>query len=478
MDELNKENNGFEPVPEEETVSGGDMPEEETTENTNQPEDIQAETSIELDGGIPITPEEENADPVSEEELCILCGEKPADKSFGENYDLCADCRKSLIKSPLRFSGFLAVLTLFCVSVWGFMFLIGQSNTLMSVMQGDEQFASNHLYQAVASYSQAGNAGWKTGKRMVEAYNKSGYLSGINSTVSTYFYDVNALEEGQKLTFADKAGKSNLNAFWNKDVKAISDEYNAAMKSYQTYYEYIGKYDEQLYYGEITPEEIPFDEVIAKFEAAKAEATAKNDLAFINYCEYYLAYLCGKDSQTQYKYLQEVEVIAPDYGWLYRTPLTELQIAVGDYDKALENCEAIEKANADDVYGEYYRAQIFRMQGDYTAALEKSEELIAGYETSGFYYAYYEGAINAFLLGDYDKAFEYSEFCYNGEYLNEQTANFHALVCKKLGDEAGYEAVVEMLEGYELKISPTIEKYFSGEITAEEMFNESEVAFE
>lgn len=477
MDEFNKENNGLEPVPEE-NISGGDMPEEEVAENTNQPEDIQAETSIELDGGIPITPEEDDAQSADESELCILCGEKPADKSFGENYDLCADCRKSLIKSPLRFSGFLAVLALFCVSVWGFMFLLGQSTTLMSVMDGDEQFDSNNLYSAISSYSSAGNIGWKTAKRMITAYNNSGYLSGINTAVNTYFYDVNALEEGDTLTFADKAGKSNLNAFWNKDVKAVNDEYNAAMTSYQTYYAYLSTYDEQLYYGEIKPEEIPYSQVIAKYESAKGETTAKNDLAFINYCEYYLAYMCGKDSQIQYNYLKEVENIAPDYGWLYRTPLTELQISIGEYDAALENCEAIEAANADDVYGEYYRAQIFRMKGDYQAALEKAEALIADYSNSGFYYAYYEGAIDAFLLGDYDKAFEYSEVCYGGEYLNEQTANFHALVCKKLGDEDGYNAVVEMLESYELKISPTIEKYLNGEITAVEMFNESEVAFE
>ena len=478
MDEFNKENNGLEPVPEEETVSGGDMPEEETAENTNQPEEIQEESTVEPDGGIPITPQEDSAEPVNEEELCILCGEKPADKSFGENYDLCADCRKSLIKSPLRFSGFLSVLALFCAGVWGFMFLIGQANTLMSVMDGDEQMASKHLYSAVSTYSSAGNIGWKTAKRMISAYNDSGYLSGINSAVSTYFYDAESLEEGETLTFADKAGKSNLNAFWNKDVKTIRDNYNAAMTSYQTYYAYLSTYDEQMYYGEITAEDVPYDEVIAQYEAAKGETSDKNDLAFINYCEYYLSYMCEKDSQTQYKYLQEVEAVVPEYEWLYLTPITELQIAVGDYEAALENCDTLEATNADDVYGEYYRAQIYRKKGDYEAALEKAKAMIADYANTGFYYAYYEGAIDAFLLGDYDKAFEYSEVCYGGEYLNEQTANFHALVCKKLGDEDGYNAVVEMLAGYEIEISPTIEKYLNGEVTAEEMFNESEVAFE
>ena len=145
-----KENNGLEPVPEEEDVSGGDVPAAEETENTIQPEEIQ-ETENGEEEGILITPQDDTADePADEAEMCILCGEKPADKSFGENYDLCADCRKSLIKSPMRFSGFLAILMLFCAGVWGLLFAANQANTLMGVLEGDEYAAENRLYTVVS----------------------------------------------------------------------------------------------------------------------------------------------------------------------------------------------------------------------------------------------------------------------------------------------------------------------------------------
>lgn len=476
-----KENNGLEPVPEEETVSGGDAPAEETAENNVQPDEIQEETQNEE--GILITPQDESdEEPATEEEMCILCGEKPADKSFGENYDLCADCRKSLIKSPMRFSGFLAILVLICVGVWGLIFSANQSSTLMGILEGDDFAADNHLYSAISSYSYSGNIGWKTAKRMIHAYNDSGYLSGINSAVTTYFYDATTLEEGDTLTFAEKIGKTNLNAPWNKDIKKIYTDYNDAMAAYQTYYAYLAEYDEQLYYGSITAEDIPYGEVNDKYEAAKKETESVIDRAFIEYCQYYLAFMCGKDLQTQYSYLSKVAEIAPDYEWLYLTPLTEMNVILGNYDEAFKGCDALEAANADDVYGEYYRAQAYRRQGDYDKALEKIEAMVEDYENTQFYYAYYEAAITAFLMGDYDKAFEYSEICYgggtSGVYCNEQTVNFHALVCKKLGDEAGYKAVIEFLKGYEMEISPTVAQYFNGEITAEEIFNEREAAFE
>lgn len=477
-----KENNGLEPVPEEEDVSGGDVPAAEETENTIQPEEIQ-ETENGEEEGILITPQDDTADePADEAEMCILCGEKPADKSFGENYDLCADCRKSLIKSPMRFSGFLAILMLFCAGVWGLLFAANQANTLMGVLEGDEYAAENRLYTAISSYSASGNIGWKTAKRMIDAYNKSGYLSGINSTVTTYFYDASSLEEGDTLTFAEKAGKSDLNAFWNKDIKKIYTDYNDAMAAYQEYYAFISGYDEQLYYGSIAAEDIPYDEVNAKYDAAMNDAESVVEKAFIRYCQYYLAYMCGKDTKVQHGYLAEVAEIAPDYGWLYLTPLTEMNVLLGNYEEALAGCEALEAANADDLYGEYYRAQAYRRQGNYTEALEKCEDMIADYDNSQFYYAFYEAAITAFLMGDYDKALEYSDTCYgggtSGVYLNEQTVNFHALVCKKLGDDDGYNAVVEFLKSYEMEISPTVTQYFNGEVTAEEIFNEREVAFE
>ncbi len=485
MDEF-KEKDSLEAIPEEETVSGGDAPAEEATEEAENKIEEQAESEeqtaaeeqTEIEDGILITPEEEVEKAPDEEEMCLLCGEKPADKSFGENYDLCADCRKSLIKSPLRFSGFLAVVALFCAGLWGMMFSVNQYSTLTAVIQGDDYLATNNLNRAISSYSSASNVGFKTARKIVDTANKSGYLSAINSAVSTYFYDASDLEEGEKLSFADKAGKANLNAFWNRKTKAISEDYNAAMDAYEKYYAYLSQYDEQLYYGTVTAEEVPYDDIFEQYEAAKQDNESVEELAFINYCEYYLAIICDKGVDAQYAALVETARVAPEFDWLYLTPLAEMNVRLGNYDEAEENCAALEAKNADDLYGEYYRAQIYRMKGEYDKALAIAEEMVADYDESGFYYAFYEAAIDCFLMGDYEKALSYNTTCYDGEYLNEMTANLQALLYKLGGDEDGYDEVVSMLAGYDIEISPTVQEYLDGKITAEEMFNEREVPFE
>ena len=399
-----------------------------------------------------------------------MCGEKPADKSFGEDYDLCADCRKRLVKAPISFASILFFILIIGVCFFGFLLSASQLSTLQAVSDAYDQAGSNHLYSAIKSLSSAGNIGWKTAKKAVSLYNDSGYLSGIASMVDAYFYDASASSD-TKLTWADKVGKGNLNAPWNKKVKKISSDYNVAMDAYEKYYAYFSEYDEQLYYGEIAVKDVPYDDLIKKYETAKQTENESSGLAFISYCEWYLANMCEKGLETELQYMKGVQEAAPDFTWLYLTKLTELQINTGDYEAAEANCKRMLEINADDYYGEYYRAMILRRQGKYDEAIEMMDAVIADYENNGFYYAYYEAGINAFLKNDIKKALSYIKVCYEGEYLNYNTANFYALLNKLDNNEEEYQAALDMISSNQAQLSPTVEKYLKKQITAEEMFN-------
>ena len=442
--------------------------EDETVERLNAMGD---EIDAEDLGGIPVTPpDDDSVDEETESELCVMCGEKPADKSFGEDYDLCADCRKRLVKAPISFASILFFILIIGVCFFGFLLSASQLSTLQAVSDAYDQAGSNHLYSAIKSLSSAGNIGWKTAKKAVSLYNDSGYLSGIASMVDAYFYDASASSD-TKLTWADKVGKGNLNAPWNKKVKKISSDYNVAMDAYEKYYAYFSEYDEQLYYGEITVKDVPYDDLIKKYEEAKQTENESSGLAFISYCEWYLANMCEKGLETELQYMKGVQEAAPDFTWLYLTKLTELQINTGDYEAAEANCKRMLEINADDYYGEYYRAMILRRQGKYDEAIEMMDAVIADYENNGFYYAYYEAGINAFLKNDIKKALSYIKVCYEGEYLNYNTANFYALLNKLDNNEEEYQAALDMISSNQAQLSPTVEKYLKKQITAEEMFN-------
>jgi len=448
---------------------------------------MEEEISADLLQGIPVTPldsdEEDGESDDSEldgavaEEMCILCGENPADKSYGENYDLCTECRKRMVKTPLSFSSILFFIIILGIGLFGWVLSATQLSTLQAVSTGYDYAQKNQLYSAVQSFSSAGSVGWKTARSAVDMYQKSGYLSGISSTVSTYFYDAEA-DSDTELTLADKIGKANLNAPWNKNVKKISTDYNKAMEAYEKYYAYFSEYDEQMYYGEIQVEDVPYDDLIKKLEEAKKTDKSTEGLAFINYCEWYLTSNCEKGLDLELKYMKEVQKARPDYTWLYLSQLTELFINAKDYETAEKYCKQMEETNADDYYAQYYRAMILRVQGKYDEAIKLMDAVIADYDNNGFYLAYYEAGINAFLKGDVKKATSYIQVCYDGEYLNYNTANFYALLCKVAGDNDGYKAVVEMLQGYEMDISPTVEAYMNKKITALQLFNENNGVFE
>ena len=181
---------------------------------------------------------------------------------------------------------------------------------------------------------------------------------------------------------------------------------------------------------------------------------------------------------VQLDYLKQVKEARPDFTWLYLTSLTELLVNTGDYDGAEACCQQMIDSNADDYYGEYYRAMMLRKQGKYDEAIAKMDKILETYEENGFYMAYYEAAINAFLKGDYEGAITYLEPCYKGEYLNYNTANFYALLNLLIDNEDEYLNAVQMIENNEAKLSPTVDQFINKQITAEEMFSGEGEPFE
>lgn len=474
-----KENNGLEPIPEEENVQDTpDVP--EMPENAELTEEIQEENTKDTaeDAGIPITEPESDAES-DEPEMCLLCGEKPADKSFGESYDLCADCRQSLIKSPLRFKGFLALVAILVLSVWGMGFLGSQLTTLEGIEQGFALEAEGKPESALNALASLNNIGWKTASKVSQMCYKMGSVDDVNYLVGMYFYDKTTAEEDKPLTWADKVGKSDINAPWNKELKAtygfVLEMNNYANEHSELFYQYY----EKLYYGEITEKEIPYDDLIKQYEEKLAAADADLEKGMINYYMLALSSICGKDAETQLKYCKAVAEQASECTWLYQDNIITLYIQTGDYAKADEYIAKLREKNPESVYADRYEAISLRYQGKYEEAIKGFEAIIATVEAHELYDVYYDALICEFMAGNYEKALEYASACFNDQYyLTPDSVNFYALLSKKLGKDSGYDAVAEFLKGYDMKISPSVDKYISGEITAEQLIKNGEVVFE
>ena len=465
MDDF-KENNGINPVDEPDNIT-------DSTENTNPPEEIQASE----DPGIAIpAPEAENE---QGEEMCILCGEKPADKSHSQSSDLCADCREMFIKTPFRLKGFIAAFTLIVLSVAGLLMIYPQINTIttvtdfyMDVEQGNHAEALNKVSQ-----SDVTKFGWKTAGMIAEFCYDIDLPDDLTYLTEQFFYDNKTAED--PLTWADKVGKSNLNAPWNKELKAKYDYVTELDRIADEQSAIFTEYYDKLYYGEITEKDIPYDELIKKYEDKLAAAKTNEEKGLINYYMLALSSICKKDVETQLSYCEKIVEFLPDCRWIYLDNIVTLSIQAGKYDQAKEYIDILSKSNPDNAnYAERYNALMLRYEGKYDEALTALDAIIADLANNGIYEAYYDALICELLAGDYEAAYGYAKDCFEQQYyLTVESINLYAILSKKL-DEKGYDDAVEFLKQYDMKISPTAEKCINGEITIEQLFKNGEVVFE
>ncbi len=469
MDDF-KENNGTQPVDEPDNTP-------DSPENTNPPEDIQANEDL----GIAITePDTVEGESEPAEEMCILCGEKPADKSRSKSSDLCSDCRNMFIKTPLRFKGFLAVIALVAISVAGLLMIYPHISTITTVTDFYMDIEQGNYSDALSKISQTDitTIGWKTAGMIGEFCYSIDLPDDLTYLTGEFFYDKNTAKD--PLTWSDKVGKSNLNAPWNKELKAKYDYVTKLDKIADEQSAIFTEYYNKLYYGEITEKDIPYDELIKKYEDKLAAAKTNEDKGMINYYMLALSSVCKKDVETQLKYCEEIVKYLPNCRWIYLDNIITLSIRAGKYDEAKGYIETLSKSNPDNAnYAKRYNALLLRYEGKYDEARAILDEMIADIANNGVYETFYDALLCALLSGDYEAAYEYAKDCVEQEnYLTVESVNLYAILSKQFDNNSGYDDAVAFLKQYDMKLSPTAEKCINGEITIEQLFKDGEVVFE
>ncbi len=456
-----------------------DMPEKENLSETakNSNEDTKKEKDI------PVTSDEKSYASSDENELCILCEKNAPDKRFGEDYDLCTECRKSLIRSRFRFKGVLALIAVISCALWGFSFLINQGANIEAISEGYKQLDEAKPTEALRFFSSVNKLGWKTARNLINVCFDLGSIDDVNYLISTYFYneDEVATDENGKvneLKWKDKVGQANVNAAWNKDVKAKYDFVSLLNTYASSCNEILYPYTSQLSNGSIKVESIPYDNIIKKYDDMEAKATTREEKGVINYYKVAAASICEKDAKIQYNYCLKVAEYIPECTWMYLDNLVVFSIRSGYYEEADKHIQKISEINGESSYTNLYRALNLRYQGKYDEAMKVLEKIMAD-PNNDLYDVYYEALLCQFLSGNYEKAYEYASLCFNDEYyLTVETVNFYALLSKKIGEDSGYEAASNFLAQAEMKLSPSVDKYLNGEITSEQLLKNGEVVFE
>lgn len=443
------------------------------TENTNPPENTQAK-----DEGIQITPPDSNDN--SPVEMCILCEKNPAYKTATVDSDLCEECRKGFLRTPLHIGGIIAVFFIIVLAFSGLMLARPQSAEFTAIRDGYKNIQAGNYdvaLKGIVDTANQGTMGWKSAGAFAELCGKINLPTDLTFLVESFFYDKTA---DSTLQWQDIAGKGNLNASWNKELKEKYDYLVLIEKIADEKSTYFTDYYTLFQSGEIEPKDIPYDEIISKYKTDFAAATTNEEKGIICYYMLATSNICEKDVRTQFNYCKSIQQYIPDCYWLYLDNLITLSIQAGEYSEAQKNIDTLTTLSSTDKnYAKRYTAMMYRYQGKYDESLAILKDLIANIETTGIYEAYYEAMLCEMFKGNTKEAREYAIDCVELEYyMTYDSINLYAILCKQANDDEGYQFASDIFEQYGMKLSPTVDKYLNGEITTEELFKDGEVVFE
>ena len=420
---------------------------EEDTEELSESEDNDAD-------GIPVTPEEETV-VIDPEDLCLLCGENIRDYSISPDYDLCATCREKLIRCPTRFTGFLMLCIVICICSLGFNLVKGQLDTVSAIIDADTAYRQNNMSTAIELYSSAGTSiGEKAARRYVNACWESGNLNSIPDIVSANYTE------------------RSLASSRNSDVKKLSDKYAKDMDTFDAVYAQLKDYDEQIYYGQINAEDVPYDALLGQIKSMY-ESDQNYSETFLVYGEYYLSTLCERSNDEYYTLLKRMEELSPDYHWLFARPLAECCVQLEKYDEAKKYANMLKAHNNEDDYADYYLIRIAYEQEKYADVISMRDTLdeeIGSYPSAEEYKLV---AIAYMLTGDNESAKELLKTAYNSYYMNVSIINSYALVCKLTDDDEGYNDTKTLVEDEGYVVNEYVDSCAAGEITVKKFFDDS-----
>ena len=424
--------------------------------------------------GIQITPPDKNEK--DKVEMCILCEKKPAYKTATVDSDLCEECRQGFLYTPIRYSGIIAIILVFITAVSGLLLFRAQKPAVKTVLDsckaleaGDSQFA----FSSLSDENARALIGWKSASVFSELFYKVNTPQNLQVLVDELFYDK---EADPALKWQDIAGKGNINAPWNKELKAKYDYLKNLNSIIDKHRQPFADCQTELQNGK-SASEIPYDKYIKDYETRLAAATSDEEKGIINYYMLNIAYLCNKDVRTQLEYCKQTVKLLPECRWIYLHDIITLSIRAGEYDTA--NTYNTILAKTDPLYAQRYNALMLRYQGKYSEALAILEPMIADYENNGMYEAFNDAMVCELLSGNLEGAYEYLASIVDGQIdPTLVNVNLYAMLSKKLGYESKYNELANQFEQYGMKISPTVDKYLNGEITIEEIFVEGEAVFE
>ena len=380
---------------------------------------------------------EETSEEITENELCVICGENRK----GEDSEYCAECEAAMYKSKIPGLAWISGIAVICVSVFAFVIAALVSAPVIQSIKGDIAAKEKLWYTAYAEYSQV-----------------STYVDEITSIIGTNSPFVMAGRGiDEKMIESYSHARSPLDSIYI----AMMTHGETVLEDFKGVKEYVELYDE--FYGNYTLMSETIDamisgaemnETFAAFEALKG-AEGINEV-YRNYFLFSAADYYNLGYKEMLKYIEAADAAAKetgkDFSWLYYLEIADKLCQAGEYDLALKYVNVLEENDRNNFRAHDLQMRIAIAKGDTEKAKKIVEEFKADNEAYDTSYALEAGFYRC--TGDIEKS---KVICEEGLAQNDFSTEIHRQL-----------ALLYLLEG---DYSKAFEEAFTADSNATYMAN-------
>lgn len=408
---------------------------------------------------------------IPEEELCACCGEQRRDKSFGERYEYCSDCRNAMKKYPLSIQGVIAAILMVGLAVFSVISFAFDFDGYDYAYRAEKFRKEKKLTSASECYNTAittfADKGILPKRIMLNCASVA--FETMDGGMTSMEYVSNIIEEALTETERKLPIYNGVMKLYNENelIYATMNEFYALLQN-EKYASYEPG-DEKLYkemMADITG--LLEKEITVTSADGSTSKKVKADETMVRFCQYMFAY-ASNDYDEAMKYMRMVQELRPSYYWLYGYELGMAELQSGKPSQARALAEQMLKQNVENGDAYALHSAIDRMAGKQEKAIEWADKGIAVLPENAELYRYKAMALCA--AGDFleakkviDKARELQD--YPLVYM------VSIVIETELGNTAIAETLKQTLAAQGVELTDNMNKYLKGELSAIQMFTE------
>ncbi len=406
---------------------------------------------------------------ISEDELCECCGECRKDKSFGENYPYCAECRDAMTRYPVSWYNVVITVAIVVLSVVSCATFFGDFNGYYYTYLGKRAESQRRMSTAITNYDTAISFFDK------EEINAKGVkLSCADAVYETMNEGVSSMDRVSDLV-SDALSEFDTKLPVYKSYVDLRDEVMVLYGTMQEFYlvvndeKYADFEDKEVYEEAMTAIGALIDEDIqVKSMYGNSLKTYPADEAVVRFCQFMFAYTAG-NHEDSYQYMRKVEELKPGYLWLYAYELGLVDAQTGDVESAKKLAQAMYE-NDIEYYGSYcVYACAERLSGKLDKSISWADKGIANVPDSSEIRRH--KAMTLALKGELAEAKTVLEEANNLEQ-NGLLSITLLVVENELGNTEEVEEIKKYLDENGVEIPQRTQDYLNGKLTLQGLFGE------